>query len=305
MLQVSAMSSNKIINLFLAAGTRAGRWGIVYIHSFVAQAYWSVQAASAEHLPTMHDALDGLRDMEASVFHSANYLITQVTICTPFQEKAMLAIFEPFHDAVVDFLNPVIEAWSDVPYVVSFFASLLHQPTPDPEETSWIGEIYHSIRLNAQSARSCLPILCTAIVRVKDPLLNQLRGPCGLEQLLRTSKWLGTSSTRVDILDSLPQLLFEFRIYCERTMRYLNVIEQYIVGLHNFCSDEGRIRALNGREEISRRLYDLSQFAVDIMQHAPYHSSKLGWKGSEVPVRSDYKGRRHLREDSTFSRIIP
>ncbi len=97
--------------------------------------------------------------MEASVFHSANYLITQVTICPPFQEKVTLAIFEPFRDAVVDFLKPVIEAWSDVAYVVSFFASVLHQPTPDPEETSWIGEMYHSIRLNAQSARVCLPIL--------------------------------------------------------------------------------------------------------------------------------------------------
>ncbi|KAK0421605.1 hypothetical protein EV421DRAFT_1747137 [Armillaria borealis] len=188
----------------------------------------------------MHNALDGLRDMEASVFHSANYLITQVTICTPFQEKAMLAIFEPFRDAVVDFLNPVIKAWSDVPYVVSFFVSLLHQPTPDPEEMSWIGEMYHSIQLNAQLARN-------------SPW----------------TMWARAAALHIEMAWDIVN-----------ASGYTGQPTSVIIRISHLL-DEGRIRALNRWEEISRRLYDLSQFAVDIMQHAPYHSSKLGWKGSE------------------------
>ncbi|PBK69602.1 hypothetical protein ARMSODRAFT_1018984 [Armillaria solidipes] len=247
----------------------------------------------------MRDALDGLRDMEASVFHSTNYLITQITTCTPFQEEATLAILKPLRDAVVDFLNPVVEAWSHVAPVVSYLASL---PAPP---SSWIAGKYYSMRLNAQSARNRLSNLDAVVASVEAPLLDQLRGPWGLEQLLRVLKWLGTSSTRVDILDSLHQLLLEFHTYCVRTMRNLDVIEQFVVGLHDFFSDEDRVRALNSREEVCRRLHDLSRFATKSMQDAPSHLYMLGLKGSEVSVRSDYKGRGHLREDSTFSRIIP
>ncbi|KAK0431933.1 hypothetical protein EV421DRAFT_1742745 [Armillaria borealis] len=129
------------------------------------------EGASKQYLPTMRDALDGLRDIEASVFHSTNYLITQITTCTPFQEKAMLAIFEPLHDAVVDFLNSVIEAWSHVAPVISYFASL---PAPP---LSWIVEKYYSMWLNAQSARNCLSNLDGVIASVKAPLLDQLHEP--------------------------------------------------------------------------------------------------------------------------------
>ncbi len=247
----------------------------------------------------MRDALDGLCDMEASVFHSTNYLITQVTTCPPFQEKATLTIFEPFRDAVVDFLIPVVEAWSHVAPVVSYLASL---PAPP---SSWIAGKYYSMRLNAQSARSRLSNLDEVVASVEVPLLDQLRGPWGLEQLFRVLKWLGISSTRVDILDSLHQLLLKFRAYCVRTMRYLDVIEQFVVGLHDFFRDDGRVRALNEREEVCRRLHDLSRSATKSMQYAPSHPYMLGLKGSEVSVRSDYKGRGHLREDSAFSRIIP
>ncbi|KAK0237063.1 hypothetical protein EDD85DRAFT_1023793, partial [Armillaria nabsnona] len=170
-----------------------------------------VEGASDQHLPTMRDALDGLRDMEASVFHSTNYLITQ-----------------PFRDAVVDFLIPVVEAWSHVAPVVSYLASL---PAPP---SSWIAGKYNSMRLNAQSARNCLSNLDEVVASIEAPLFDQLRGPWGLEQLFRVLKWLGTSSTRVDILDSLHQLLLEFCTYCARTMRYLDVIEQFVVGLHDF-----------------------------------------------------------------------
>ncbi len=84
-----------------------------------------------------------------------------------------------------------------------------------------------------------------------------------------------------------------------------DVIEQFVVGLHDFFRDKGRVGALNGREEVCRRLHDLSRSATKSMQYAPSHPYMLGLKGSEVSVRSDYKGRGHLREDSAFSRIIP
>ncbi len=247
----------------------------------------------------MRDALNGLRDMEASVFHYINYLITQVATCAPFHEKATLAIFQPLRDAVVDFLNPVIEAWSHVAPVISYFASLLDQPTP---ASSWIAGKYLSMRLNAQSARRHLALLNATIVSVQAPLLDHLRGSCGLEPLLRALKWLGTSSTRVDILDSLPQLLFEFRDYCQRTVQCLDIIEHFVVGLHDFFSDKGSVRVLTGREEICRRLHDLSRFATKSMRYAPSHPYMLGLKGSKVSVRSDYNGRHYLREDPIFSR---
>lgn len=135
----------------------------------------------------MRDALDGLRDMEASVFHSTNYLITQITTCAP--EEPTLAILKPFRDAVVDFLIPVIAAWSHVAPVVSYLASL---PAPP---SSWIAGKYYSMRLNAQSARNCLSNLDGVVANVEAPLLDQLRGPWGLEQLFRVLKWLGISST--------------------------------------------------------------------------------------------------------------
>ncbi|KAK0447845.1 uncharacterized protein EV420DRAFT_1767432 [Desarmillaria tabescens] len=272
-----------------------------FTEDFMSSHWQDAGAASEECLPTMHDALDGLRDMEDSVFHSTNYLITQVAICTPFQEKATLTIFEPLRDAVVDFLIPVIEAWLDILPVISYFASLLEEPAPP---ASWIVQNYHSMRLNAQSARGHLALLEATIVSVQAALVDHLRGSCGLEPLLRTLKWLGTSSTRVDILDNLPQLFLEFRTYCWRTTRCLDIIEHFIVGLHDFFSDEGSVRALTGREEICRKLYDLCRFATESMLYAPSHPSSLGLKGSKVLVRLEYKARRHLREDSAFSQII-
>ncbi|KAK0216084.1 hypothetical protein IW262DRAFT_1397848 [Armillaria fumosa] len=245
--------------------------------------------ASEEHLPTMRDALKGLHDMEASVFHYINYLITQVTTCAPFHKKATLAIFEPLRDAVVDLLNLVIEAWSHVAPVISYFASLLERPVTASESSCIAGE-YHSMRLNAQLARRYITLLDATISSVQAPLLDHLRGSCGLEPLLRALKWHGTSSTRVDILDNLPQLLSEFHNYCQRTVRYLDIIEHFVVGLHDFFCDEGSVRALTGREDICRRLDDLSEFAAKSIQYAHDHPYVLGLKGWKVSVRPDYQG---------------
>ncbi|KAK0476094.1 hypothetical protein IW261DRAFT_1609709 [Armillaria novae-zelandiae] len=105
---------------------------------FMPSHWQDTEEASEEHLPTMRDALKGLHDMEASVFHYINSLILQVATCAPFQKKATLAIFEPLRDAVVDFLNPVFEAQcSHVAPVISYFASLVERPTPPASESSW------------------------------------------------------------------------------------------------------------------------------------------------------------------------
>ncbi|KAK0236948.1 hypothetical protein EDD85DRAFT_592976 [Armillaria nabsnona] len=157
------------------------------------------------------------------------------------------------------------------------------------------------MRLNAQSARRCFAFLDVAIVNIQAPLLDHLRGSSGLEPLLRALKWLGTSSTRVDILDSLPQLLIEFRKYCRRTMQCLDIIEYFVVGLHDFFSDEGCVGALTGPEEICRRMRDLSQFAIKGLSSASSHRYRLGLKGSKVRAISDYAGRYHLREDYIFT----
>ncbi|PBK92757.1 hypothetical protein ARMGADRAFT_172604 [Armillaria gallica] len=99
----------------------------------------------------MYDAFNGLSDMEASVFHHMNYLITA---CTPFHEEATLVIFEPLRDAVVDFLNPVVEVWQLGALVVSYLA--------DRSMPSWVAGKYRSMRLNAQSARRCFAVLDVA-----------------------------------------------------------------------------------------------------------------------------------------------
>ncbi len=111
----------------------------------------------------MCDALSHLHDMEASVFNIMNHLITQVNnIDSPDSRENTFAILEPLNDSALDFITPVVNAWSDTT-VVKYFARHLCPPL----ETYFESDRYQSVRWNTQRAREVLPYLDATIVRIE------------------------------------------------------------------------------------------------------------------------------------------
>ncbi|KAK0189544.1 hypothetical protein F5146DRAFT_629820 [Armillaria mellea] len=137
----------------------------------------------------MQEVIEGLRDMEASLFHTVNYLITKVVICAPSQKEASLATLEPLRDTAVDFIRPVVAVLTNLPAIIDYFSCAL-ESEPIPESSSeYATELYVAMLSNTQLPRDAFPPLSAAALSVEAPLIAQLRGFYGLEAFLRV--WRG------------------------------------------------------------------------------------------------------------------
>ncbi len=70
---------------------------------------------------------------------------------------------------------------------------------------------------------------------------------------------------RVDLLDDVPQLIRVLHKYCRATMECVNIIEIYLVRLHDLVGEKFCVGTLNNREEIGEELLKLSRYAGDMM----------------------------------------
>lgn len=136
-------------------------------------------------VPSMQEAIDGLRDMEASLFHSGNYLITQVAICVPSRKETTLATLEPLHNAAVDFIAPIVTILTHLPAVIDYFSCALGSQPILESSSAFVSRLYRTMLSNAQLARDAFPPLSAAILGVETPLVTELRGSHGLETFLR------------------------------------------------------------------------------------------------------------------------
>ncbi|KAK0216155.1 hypothetical protein IW262DRAFT_200327 [Armillaria fumosa] len=170
-------------------------------------------------VPSMQEAIDGLRDMETSLFHTVNYLITQVAICAPSRKETSFTTLEPLRDGAVDFIGPAVEILTNLPAVIDYFSCALRSE-PIPESSSaYVAKLYRAMLSNAQLVRDACPPLSAAILSVEAPVITELRGFYGLEAFLRALTWLPwSSSMRVDLLDNLPQLVSAIHSYCQGAM---------------------------------------------------------------------------------------
>ncbi|KAK0476172.1 hypothetical protein IW261DRAFT_1492337 [Armillaria novae-zelandiae] len=253
----------------------------------------------------MREAIDDLRDMEASLFHSVNFLITQVAICAPSRKETSLATLEPLRDAAVDLIRSVVAILTNLPAVIDYFSCALgSQPIPE-SSSAYAAELYRAMLSNAQLVRDAFPALNAAILSIEAPLITELRGSYGLETFLRTLTWLPwSSSMRVDLLDNLPQLISAIHSYCRGAMRYLDTVVEFTVRLGDFISDEKRVGALEGRENIAKGLGDLGRSALRNMGYIGIHPHGLGQKGQALRVKTEYMGWDYLRRDPIL-RLIP
>ncbi|KAG7447414.1 uncharacterized protein BT62DRAFT_81234 [Guyanagaster necrorhizus] len=161
--------------------------------SFLASWEDAEGTSSKDRLPSMQNALKTLIDMEPSFFHSLQYLITQTAICAPSVEETTLSILKPLRDVTIDFLSPVLTAWTEAVALLDCFAYILHHDTfPHP---TYYAEKYDLMRLNARLVRDVFPLLDAIITSIDEPLVAELRGPYGLEPILSILKRLPWSSS--------------------------------------------------------------------------------------------------------------
>ncbi len=238
------------------------------------------------------DALSHLHDMEASFSNIVEYLTTKVNnIHAHVPRETTFAILEPLKGSAGNFIAPVANAWINASGIVDYFARCLHPPPGRAR--------YQSVRQNTQMARDALPLLDATIVRIETPLTAQIQRLINQES--HFLKW--PSPELVDLLDDLPQLLSALRYYCCLTMQYLNVIENFIVCLDDFFSDERRGREFGRRPEFVRGLSTLA----GIMEKSHWlvwrHSGVLCGKSDRAWIRQSYLYRDQFESEIRAERL--
>ncbi|KAK0442996.1 hypothetical protein EV421DRAFT_1736045 [Armillaria borealis] len=232
---------------------------------------------SKERLP-VYDTLRCLYDMEASVFHIVDYLMTKVPTCAPDSQETSLTILKPLNDSAVDFLIPVVKAWSDASEVVHCFASCLHPLA----EMSCAADHYHSMRQNVQIAREVLPFLDGTIISIEAQLIAELQRLSDKESQIHSLQCCSWSSlpspALANLLVDLPQLLYALRHYCRSVLQYLSIIESFVVHLNDFFSDKRRAGAFGRHEEFVKGLNNFAEVMDKSQQYAWRHPYVLEWK---------------------------
>ncbi|KAK0464116.1 hypothetical protein IW261DRAFT_1624040 [Armillaria novae-zelandiae] len=218
------------------------------------------------YAPSMLEAIDSLRNIEASLFHSVNFLMTQVTVCAPSRKETSFAILEPLCDAAINFIRPLVAILTHLPAIIDYFSCAL-ESEPIPESTSaYVAELYQAMLSDAQLARDASQPLSAAILNVKVPLITKLRGASGLEAFFRALMWLPWSSS----------------IYCQGALQYLDTVVDFTVRLGDFISDKEYVGALEGRETIAKGLCNIGKSVLHNMGYIGIHTHGLRQKGQAL-----------------------